>query len=70
MRRRPPVFQRRKFSATVVGRDPKTDLAVIKIHASGDLPVATLGDSSKIRIGEWAMAIGSPFDSRTCGRGA
>jgi serine protease Do len=55
------LSDKRKFSATVVGRDPKTDLAVIKIDAPGDLPVATLGDSSKIRIGEWAIAIGSPF---------
>ena len=55
------LSDKRKFSATVVGRDPKTDIAVIKIDAPGDLPVATLGDSSKIRIGEWAIAIGSPF---------
>ncbi len=52
---------KRKFVATVVGKDPKTDLAVIKIDGPGDLPVAKLGDSSKIRIGEWAIAIGSPF---------
>jgi Do/DeqQ family serine protease len=55
------LSDKRKFSATVVGRDPKTDLAVIKVDAPGDLPVATLGDSAKIRIGEWAMAIGNPF---------
>src|SRR5512138_1290353 len=55
------LSDRRKFQATVVGKDPKTDLAVIKIDAQGDLPVATLGDSSKVRSGEWAIAIGNPF---------
>ena len=55
------LSDKRKFTATVVGKDPKTDLAVIKIAAPDDLPVAKLGDSTKIRIGEWAMAIGNPF---------
>ena len=52
----------RKFSATLVGRDPKTDLAVVKIDpGSSALPVAELGDSDKLRIGQWAIAIGNPF---------
>ena len=52
----------RKFKATIVGRDPKTDLAVLKIDApTGTLPVAVLGDSDKIRAGQWAIAIGNPF---------
>jgi serine protease Do len=55
------LSDRRKFPATVIGKDPKTDLAVIKIDAAGTLPVARLGDSSTIRIGEWAIAIGNPF---------
>ena len=55
------LSDKRKFKATVVGKDPKTDLAVIKIEATGDLPVATLGDVSKVRIAEWVMAIGNPF---------
>lgn len=55
------LSDRRKFTAKVVGKDPKTDLAVVKIDAPADLPVAKLGDSTKIRIGEWAIAIGSPF---------
>jgi serine protease Do len=45
----------------VVGRDPKTDVALIKIEAKRDLPVAPLGDSEKLRVGEWVMAIGNPF---------
>jgi serine protease Do len=55
------LSDKRKFKATVVGKDPKTDLAVIKVDATGDLPVAKLGDSEKIRIAEWVMAIGNPF---------
>jgi serine protease Do len=55
------LSDKRKFTAAVIGKDPKTDLAVIKIDAPDDLPVAKLGDSGKIRIGEWAMAIGNPF---------
>ena len=50
----------REFTATVKGQDPKTDLAVLHIKAE-DLPVATLGDSEKLEVGEWAIAIGSPF---------
>jgi serine protease Do len=55
------LSDKRKFTATVVGKDPKTDLAVIKVDATGPLPVAKLGDSGKIRIAEWVMAIGNPF---------
>jgi serine protease Do len=51
----------REFEAKVIGRDPKTDIAVIKIEAKGDLPVAPLGDSDRLEVGEWVMAIGNPF---------
>ncbi|MBF8287459.1 MAG: Peptidase [Candidatus Rokubacteria bacterium] len=52
----------RKFAATLVGRDPKTDLAVVKIDpGAGPLPAAELGDSDKLRTGQWAIAIGNPF---------
>jgi serine protease Do len=44
-----------------VGRDPKTDLALIKIAADAPLPVAALGDSDALQIGEWLLAIGNPF---------
>ena len=51
----------RVFSGKVRGLDPKLDLALIKIDAGKQLPVAKLGDSDKLRIGEWVMAIGNPF---------
>ncbi len=50
----------RRFPAQVVGTDPATDLAVIRIPAN-NLPALTFADSSSVRPGEWAMAIGSPF---------
>ena len=50
----------RRFDATIVGDDPNTDLAVIRISA-GCLPAAPLGDSEKIRVGQLAIAIGNPF---------
>ncbi|MBP1751677.1 MAG: degQ [Geobacteraceae bacterium] len=54
------------YDGRVVGSDPKTDIAVIKIHASEELPVAVLGDSDKLEVGQWAIAIGNPFGlSRT-----
>ena len=51
----------REFEAKVVGKDAKTDIAIIKIDAKGDLPVAALGDSDKLEVGEWVVAIGNPF---------
>jgi serine protease Do len=50
----------REFPAKVVGRDEKTDLALLKIEAQG-LPVLTLGDSEKLEVGQSVMAIGNPF---------
>jgi len=52
----------REFAAKVVGRDPKMDIAVIKIHAEGNLPTAPLGDSDRLEVGQWVLAIGNPFD--------
>ena len=54
------LTDRREFNAKVVGTDPQTDIAVLKIEA-GDLPAVRLGSSDKVRVGEWAVAIGSPF---------
>ena len=45
----------------LVGRDPKTDLAVIRVKPEKPLPVVSFGDSDKLRVGEWVLAIGSPF---------
>ncbi len=45
----------------VVGTDPKTDLAVIRVSSKEELPVATLGNSDALHVGEWAIAIGNPF---------
>ncbi|RXK88535.1 DegQ family serine endoprotease [Chlorobaculum sp. 24CR] len=50
----------RKFTAKIVGADPRTDLAVLKISGSGLRPIA-FGDSDKLRVGEWVLAIGSPL---------
>ena len=50
-----------RFRATVVGIDPETDLAVLKIDAGRELPVMKLGDSSSVQVGDWVLAIGSPF---------
>jgi len=51
----------RLYDGQVIGRDPATDLAVIKIEPEKPLPQATLGDSSKLKVGQWAIAIGDPF---------
>jgi serine protease Do len=50
----------RKFDAKLIGSDPKTDLALIKVEASG-LPYVAFGDSDKARVGDWVVAIGNPF---------
>jgi serine protease Do len=54
------LSDQREFPAKVVGLDRATDIAVLKIEASG-LPTVTLGDASKVRVGEWVVAIGSPY---------
>jgi serine protease Do len=50
-----------KYTAKVVGVDEETDLAVIKVDAGKDLPTAKLGNSEGVQVGDWVLAIGSPF---------
>jgi serine protease Do len=50
-----------EYDAEVIGTDPKTDLALIRIKAAGDLPVVRMGDSDTLEVGEWVVAIGNPF---------
>ncbi len=50
-----------KFIGKVVGKDPDTDLALIKIDSEKDLPFVSLADSKKVKIGQWVMAVGNPF---------
>lgn len=54
------LTDKREFKAKVVGADKRTDVALIKIEAR-NLPVVTLGDPNKLKVGEWVVAIGSPF---------
>lgn len=55
------LFDNREFKARLVGRDANTDMAVIKIDAK-DLPAIEIGNSDDVRVGEWALAVGNPFD--------
>ena len=52
---------KREFKAKVIGTDPQTDVALLKINDPENLPVLKLGDSSKLEVGEWVIAIGNPF---------
>lgn len=55
------LSDRREFVATIVGTDPRSDLAVLKIESEQALPSLKLGKSSELAVGEWVLAIGSPF---------
>ena len=54
------LTDKREFKARIIGSDRRTDVAVVKIEATG-LPAVKLGDAARVRVGEWVMAIGSPF---------
>jgi serine protease Do len=54
------LTDKREFKAKIIGSDKRTDVALLKIEG-GNLPRLTIGDSDKIRAGEWVLAIGSPF---------
>ena len=51
----------KKYKAKLIGQDFFTDLAVLKIEGKGPWPKAQLGDSTKIKVGDWAIAVGNPF---------
>ena len=51
----------KKYQGKLIGQDLFTDLAVLKIDGKGPWPIAKLGDSSKIKVGDWAIAVGNPF---------
>lgn len=55
------LFDNRKFPARLIGADPKTDLAVLKIETN-NLPTLELADSDKAKVGQWVLAVGNPFD--------
>jgi serine protease Do len=55
------LASKQEFKAKVVGRDPKTDLAVLKIESRKVLPSAAMGDSAQLKVGDWVVAIGNPF---------
>jgi Do/DeqQ family serine protease len=55
------LLDKREFDGTVVGKDPTTDLAVVRIEEASDLPVIALGNSDGIDVGDWVLAVGNPF---------
>ena len=55
------LSDKKKYEAQIIGRDPKTDLALIKIKTEKTIPAAELGDSDKLMVGDWVVAIGNPF---------
>ncbi len=55
------IYGKRTYKATLIGTDPSTDLAVIKVESEG-LPSISRGSSEEVRIGEWVLAIGNPFN--------
>lgn len=50
------------YTAELIGTDPKTDIALIKIDTPEDLPYMTFADSNNVRVGEWVLAVGNPFN--------
>lgn len=55
------LFDKTKLIAQVVGKDPDTDLALLKVTVDRALPFARFGDSSAVRVGQWVLAVGNPF---------
>ena len=55
------LANQKEYKAKVVGRDPKTDLAVLKIASIESFPAVSMGDSDQLKVGDWVVAIGNPF---------
>ncbi|HXW66087.1 MAG TPA: DegQ family serine endoprotease [Burkholderiaceae bacterium] len=53
---------KREFKGKLIGSDPRSDVALVKIEGGSDLPTLKIGDPAKLRVGEWVIAIGSPFN--------
>ena len=56
------LFDKRKMTAKVIGTDPSTDLAVLKINDDESFPFLTIGNSDSLLVGEWVLAVGNPFN--------
>ena len=55
------LYDDREFPATLVGKDPRKDLALIQFESRDDLPLAVLGDSNDLYVGDWVLAVGNPL---------
>ena len=55
------LTDKREYKAKLIGADKRTDIALIKIEPTAPLPVVKIGDPGKLKVGEWVVAIGSPF---------
>ncbi len=56
------LWDKRSYPATLVGSDPRTDIAVLRIGSEGPFPTAPIGDSDAVKVGHWVLAVGHPFD--------
>jgi serine protease Do len=55
------LANKQEYPAKVIGRDPKTDIALVKIEPKATLTAVSLGDSDRLRVGDWVVAVGNPF---------
>ncbi|TVR86342.1 MAG: PDZ domain-containing protein [Spirochaetaceae bacterium] len=55
------LYDGRRYSAELVGGDERTDLALLQIDTPEEVPIATLGDSDELHVGDWVLAVGNPF---------